>query len=302
MGLKKRGVIILEKKRKRRFGDRKDGRRIRSLSPMAVISSYIMVERNASSNFFEDEFDVEQVDAFIRDQRAKGLKGFGVMHVLIAAYVRVIASFPAANRFISGQKVFHRDGIEIALTIKKDMSIESPDTVIKVVLEPNATSTDVYNAFSKTIEEYRNNPGGDFDKTAKALTHIPGVFLKFSIWFLKLLDYFGGLPRFLLRLSPFHASMFITSMGSLGIPPIYHHLYDFGNCPVFISFGAKEKARELQMDGTVTEKKIIKYKVVVDERICDGYYYAAAFKCFRRLMEDPRGLETPPETVLEDID
>ena len=292
----------METKRKRRFGDRKDGRRIRSLEPMTVIASYIMVERNGSSNFFEDEFDVEQVDAFIREQRAKGLKGFGVMHVIIAAYVRVLAAFPAANRFISGQRAYHRNNIEIALTIKKDMTIESPDTVIKVVLAPDATSTDVYNAFTKTIEDYRNNPGGDFDKTAKTLTHIPGVFLKFSIWFLKMLDYFGKLPQFLIKLSPFHASMFITSMGSLGIPPIYHHLYDFGNCPVFISFGAKEKARELNMDGTVTEKKIIKYKVVMDERICDGYYYAAAFKCFRRYLEDPRGLETPPETVLEDID
>lgn len=292
----------MEKKRKRRFGDRKDGRRIRSLEPMSIIASYIMVERNGSSNFFEDEFDVEQVDAFIREQRAKGLKGFGVMHVIIAAYVRVLAAFPAANRFISGQRAYHRNNIEIALTIKKDMTIESPDTVIKVVLEPGATSTDVYNAFTKEIEDYRNNPGGDFDKTAKTLTHIPGVLLKFCIWFLKMVDYFGGLPRFLLKVSPFHASMFITSMGSLGIPPIYHHLYDFGNCPVFISFGAKEKARELNMDGTVTEKKIIKYKVVMDERICDGYYYAAAFKCFRRYLEDPRGLETPPETVLEDID
>lgn len=292
----------MEKQRKRRFGDRKDGRRIRSISPMAVIGSYIMVERNACSNFFEDEFSMEQVDTFIKEQRAKGLKGFGVMHVIIAAYVRMIAAFPAANRFISGQKAFHRNQIEIALTIKKDLSIESPDTVIKVQLEPNATSTDVYNAFTQMIEDYRSNPGGDFDKTAKLLTYIPGVILKFTIWFLKLLDYFGGLPRFLLRVSPFHATMFITSMGSLGIPPIYHHLYDFGNCPVFISFGAKEKKRELELDGTVAEKKIIKYKVVMDERICDGYYYAAAFKYFRRYLEDPHGLEIPPKTVLEDVD
>ena len=43
------------------------------------------------------------------------------------------------------------------------------------------------------------------------------------------LDYFGFLPRWLTKLSPFHGSVYITSMASLGIPPIFHHLYDFGN-------------------------------------------------------------------------
>jgi len=40
---------------------------------------------------------------------------------------------------------------------------------------------------------------------------------------LKLLDYFGLAPYSLIKVSPFHGSMFITSLGSLGIPPIYHH-------------------------------------------------------------------------------
>ena len=52
------------------------------------------------------------------------------------------------------------------------------------------------------------------------LTLIPGVFLKFTVWLLKTLDYFGMLPKFLLEVSPFHGSLFFTSMGSLGIPPI----------------------------------------------------------------------------------
>ncbi len=290
-----------KKKRRRRLGDRSDGRRIRSLDPMSAVSSYIMVERNACSNLFEDEFDLEKVDAFIKEQRAKGLKGFGVMHVIVAAYVRTIAQYPALNRFISGQKLFHRDIVEVALTIKKNMSLESPDTVIKVYFEPDATSTDVYNEFTRTIDEYRNEPGGDFDKTAKLLTFIPGLLLKFTVWLLKLLDYFGGLPKFLLKVSPFHASMFITSMGSLGIPPIYHHLYDFGNCPIFIAFGAKEKKNVLNSDGTVDTRKIIRYKVVMDERICDGYYYAAAIKYFRKLVENPADLAAAPEEVKEDI-
>jgi hypothetical protein len=131
---------------------------------------------------------------------------------------------------------------------------------------------------------------------------IPSVLLKFVIWLLKLLDYFGLLPNFLLRISPFHGSMFITSMGSLGIPPIYHHLYDFGNLPVFISFGAKRRVNEVQSDGSVGRKKYIDFTVVTDERICDGFYYATALKYIKRLMMHPEQLDVPPEKVVRDID
>ena len=96
--------------------------------------------------------------------------------------------------------------------------------------------------------------------------------------------------------------MFITSMGSLGIPPIYHHLYDFGNIPVFIAFGKKTPRLSLTREGKVLEKKYIDFSVVTDERICDGHYFATALKYMREVLKNPEMLDTPPETVVEDID
>ena len=90
-------------------------------------------------------------------------------------------------------------------------------------------------------------------------------------------------------------------MGSLGIPPIYHHLYDFGNIPAFGAFGCKRKALEVQEDGSVVQKKYIDMKFTLDERITDGYYYATFFKYFKRLMAHPEVLDNPPEEVVKDI-
>ena len=142
----------------------------------------------------------------------------------------------------------------------------------------------------------------NLDGLIMALNLIPGVIMKFTVWFLKLLDYFGLLPKFLLELSPFHGSLFFTSMGSLGIKPIYHHLYDFGNLPVFAAFGLKRKALELQEDGSVVQRKYVDVKFVTDERIVDGYYYATFFKYFRRLIAHPEVLDHPPTEVVRDID
>ena len=190
------------------------------------------------------------------------------------------------------------------MTIKKEMTANSPDTVIKVHLNPRDTAADVYHKLQAAVEKEKNSAALDYNfaATAGALNLIPGVFLKFAVWLLKLLDYFGLLPKFLLEVSPFHGSLFFTSMGSLGIPPIYLHLYDFGNLPVFGSFGMKRRAYEVTEDGSVVQKKYVDVKFTLDERIVDGFYYAAFFKHYKRILQHPEILDNPPEEVLQDID
>jgi len=291
------------KKRRRRLGDRKDGRKVRSLCPMNYVSPYIMPTRGGSSNYIEDRFDTAKMDDYIAQKRAEGLKGFGALHVFIATYIRVVSQRPGINRFISRQKIFARNNIEIMLTIKKELSLNADETVIKVKPEADFTAEQVYRQLNEVIAKDRESEGTSaFETVAKILSYIPGLVLKFIVWFLKTLDYFGLLPRFLLDVSPFHGSMFITSMGSLGIPPIYHHLYDFGNVPVFISYGAKYKENCINDKGEVEKRSYIDYKIVTDERTCDGHYYASALKLIRYYLQNPHLLDSPPEQVLEDVD
>ncbi len=280
---------------------KKEGRRIRRIAPMAGVSPFIMVERCEASNMIRDVINTEHIDEYINQKKAEGLTHFNLMHVLVACYCRVVAKRPALNRFIRGQRIYARNGIEICISIKKEMSLESPDTCVKIPLSPECTAEDVYHAFEKAINDYRNDPGGSFDSAARILNYIPGIFLKFVVWFLKMLDYIGLLPRFLTKLSPFHGSLFITSMGSLGIPVIYHHLYNFGNLPCFLSFGAKYKKNELQKDGSVKEVPYVDFTLVMDERICDGYYYANVLKQFKILLRHPERLDEKPEKINEDI-
>ena len=287
------------------WGDRNDGRKIRTLAPMAQITAYFQVERNTCSNLFEESFEISHIDRYIRQKRKEGYTDFGITHVLLAAYVRGIAKYPQLNRFISGQKVYSRgNDIQYCMVIKKDMTLESPDTSIKVHLTPHDTAIDVYEKLNAAVAEVKRTQELDssLDNLIMCLNMIPSVVLKFVVWLLKLLDYFGMLPKFLVELSPFHGSLFFTSMGSLGIRPIYHHLYDFGNIPAFGAFGCKRKAMEVQEDGTVVQRKYIDVKFVLDERIVDGYYYATFFKYYRRLLAHPEVLDQAPEEVIRDID
>ena len=288
----------------RRFGDRSDGRRVRTLSPIFSVSPYIMKTRNTSQNFLEDHIEITRVEQYIREKRQAGMEQFGLLHVILAAYARSCARYPGLNRFIAGQKIYSRDEeIEVAMTIKKEMHVDSPDTVIKVYFTPRDTARDVYERFSSKVREVKEAPENtDFDSLAKVFHLVPGLLLKFLVWLLGVLDYFGLLPRTLMRLSPFHGSLYITSMASLGIPPIYHHLYDFGNVPVFCSFGKKRRVWETQRDGGTVLRKYVDCNFVTDERIVDGFYFASVMRYLHNLLHDPWQLDQPPEEVIRDVD
>ncbi len=291
------------KKRRRRFGDRSDGYKIRTVNPMTRLMPYIMPHRSDACNFFADTIDMAKTDAFCREKVKSGMKNFSFLHVLIASYLRAISQRPALNRFVSGQKIYHRNGIQIVMVIKKQMTLDSPDTVIKVDFEPDDTVDEVYEKFNRAVSAVQNAPDNhnDFDKLNKTMSLIPGFLLRMAIGFLRFLDYIGLMPKKILQLSPFHGTMIVTSMGSLGIRPIYHHIYDFGNLPVFFSYGGRHTEVSCDAYGNVSTHKYIELKIVTDERICDGFYYASAFKIIKRHAENPELLEVKPETVCDDI-
>lgn len=286
------------------WGDRSDGRRVRTLFPISQMTPYIMVHRNEANNMIAYSFEITAAERYIRQKRREGMTGFGLTHLLLAAYTRVVARYPEMNRFLSGQKVYtHGDDLQVCLTVKKEMTLEAPDSVIKAHFNPADTARDIYEKFDKLVQEVKNAPlNSDLDNTARYLSLIPGLFLKFVVWLLKLLDYYGLLPKFLLEVSPFHGSMFITSMGSLGIPAIFHHLYDFGNIPVFIAFGCKRVVNEINDEGEVVQRKYMDVNFNLDERITDGFVYASALRYLKRLIAHPEVLDNPPEIVKKDID
>ncbi len=291
-------------KRKKRFGDRYDGRRIRSLSPMTYIVPFIMKQRNDASNLFFGSVEMGRIDNYIRRKRKEeGLAGFGFLHVVMAAYIRTVSQRPGLNRFCAGQRIYQHYDITISMMVKKSMDLNAQESAVKPIFERTDTATDVYRKLEELVSIARED--GDtnlFDNVAKVINFLPALLLRAFVGFISFLDYFGLMPKVIHKASPFHCSVFITNLGSLGIPPIYHHLYNFGTCPVFFAFGAKRTALEVQKDGSVEKHKYIDYTVVTDERITDGHYYASAFKYLDYIFRHPEILDKPPEEVFEDVD
>ena len=289
-------------KYKRRFGDRKEGRLLRSLPAFAKFVPFIMPTRNDACNQYEESFEVSDVDRRLRKLRVDGNKGIGILHFIIAAYIRGVSMLPGMNRFIVDRRIYARDNIEVVMTVKRSLAIDATETTIKVVFEPTDTIFDVYRKMNEKIDEIKTVEGNNnTEDVAEAMCKAPRFLLRFALTILRIMDYFGWLPQSLLDASPFHGSMIITDLGSLRIGPIYHHIYNFGTLPVFISFGAKRHAYELDRHGNMVDRKYVDCKFVMDERTVDGHYYAQFLQAFRYICQHPEIVETPPSKVVEDV-
>lgn len=287
---------------KRRFGDRKDGRLLRSIPALNKFMPYIMPTRNDRCNNYEESFEISDVDRRLRQLRVDGCKGIGFLHFIIAAYIRCVSMLPGINRFIAGRRIYAADKITVVMAVRRSNDIDSTETTIKVHFDPTDTVFDVYRKMNEKINEIKTSENNNnTENVAEALCKAPRFLLRFAILILRIMDYFGWLPESLTDASPFHGSMIITDLGSLRIGPIYHHIYNFGTLPVFISFGAKRHAYELDRHGQVVDHKYIDCKFVLDEGTVDGHYYAQFLQAFRYIFQHPEIVETPPSRVVEDV-
>lgn len=290
---------------KRRFGDRKDGRLLRSIEPIAIFSLYIMNSRNDANNYISDSVELSAIDTYVHKKRAEGFEGFNVMYILAAAYVRVASQKPGINRFINGHRIYARNNIEVSMMVKKALSLNAPETMFKFFFKPEYTINDVYRDMHEKISAYQNAPDADENDDLasflNAITKLPRFLLRAVMKLLFWLDYHGWIPQSLLELSPFHGSMVLSSMGSLGVPSVFHHLYNFGNVPMFITFSTNRHERESKDNGSIEKKHFLDFNITIDDRICDGHYYSEALHELKKYLKNPELLERPPEVIVEDI-
>ncbi|MCR5089400.1 MAG: hypothetical protein K6C08_07820 [Oscillospiraceae bacterium] len=287
---------------RRRMGDRKEGRLLRTLPGYSKFIPFIMPQRNDRFVHYEESFEITELDRMLRKLRVQGYKGIGILHFMIAAYVRGVSMMPGINRFVAGRRIYARNNIEIVMTVKKEIALNAEETSIKVVFEPTDTVLDVYRKMNEKIDEIKTtDEDNNTQDVANFFARLPRFMIRFALMILRIMDYYGWLPKSIMDASPFHGSMIITDLGSLRIGPVYHHIYNFGTLPAFIAFGTKRHAYEINRHGKVEDNKYLDCKFVLDEGIVDGHYWAQFLQAYRYMFAHPEILISSPSRINEDI-
>lgn len=281
---------------------RPDGRAIQTLDPMEMILPYVMKTRNDSMNLYEDTFPCEPLDRYIKEKAAEGIF-LNYMSVIIAALVRLIALRPQLNRFCMNGRIYARPKIWISFVVHPTLRKESSGTTIKLCFEGTESIFEIAKIVDDAIEKETTKRTGEnnTDKLLRTLmTKIPGPFIKLVINTLMWMDKHNMLPKAIIELSPFHTSLFLTNLKSLGINHVFHHVYNFGTTGLFFAMGKEKQVAAIVGDQPAAQKEM-GFGLVCDERFCDGLYFALSLRKLRKIMKNPAVLEKPLDHKIEDI-
>ncbi|MDH4271984.1 MAG: 2-oxo acid dehydrogenase subunit E2, partial [Candidatus Aminicenantes bacterium] len=111
------------------------------------------------------------------------------------------------------------------------------------------------------------------------------------------LDYFGLLPASFIKGDALYTSAFLANLGSIGFDAVFHHLFEWGNAPVFVVVGKRKREAVVGPNGELEVQDVMDLKFSLDERITDGIYFVTTIGIFRDFVENPENLELSPENL-----
>lgn len=280
------------------FGYRTDGKKIKKLTPIFKIMPCVMLDRADSQVYFKQDIALKYLDEYIDRKAQEGIR-LSYMNIIYAAIVRIIGERPRLNRFAMNGALYQRDKIYVSLVIKKSLTDDGVETPLKLPFNGDENIFEIKEKLDAAIEKNKDvESTNKTDKLVSILSAIPSGLIRAIVKFLMFLDKHGVMPKKIIEASPFHTSVFLTNVGSLGIDSIYHHIYNFGTTSMFFSMGKKKKSY-IYEDEEFKEEKCITLAFVGDERICDGYYYASSFKLLSKYLKKPELLEENGEVEKE---
>lgn len=255
-----------------------DGDLVRTSGTRAIMP-YILPVRAGATVYFEQELDVTSVQSFCDARSAAGQK-LSVFHVYTYAVVKTLHERPRLNRFTNGGHLYQRKEIEIAFSAKKSMSDDAAMVAIKRRFDPTDDFEGHLERLKGGIAEGRSSKKNQTDKELSIFLALPGFLLSMLVSFARFLDARNLLPRALIESDPLYCSVFVANLGSVGLDAVHHHLYEWGNCPIFAAIG---RVREVEREGQ--KRKVCTVKYTFDERIEDGLYCARSLDHLRAMIE-----------------
>jgi len=286
--------------RKRKRWERFDGYRVKSIPSFQKLIPFTMKPRSASLNYFEITYDASEILKYL-DEKNRSLeenfdpknpiKQYTYTQFFLALIVRMFALRPRLNRFVSRNNIYQRHNIEIAYVIKKDFSDDGEESTTVDTFERDSNIDDVgyiLHDSIKGVKETTDDSTGDFVDT---LMKLPNFFISFVIWIFNVLIYIGYCPAVLRDIDTMQCSVMFANLGSIGLEGTpHHHLYNRGTCSIFISAGRVRKEKYLGDNG-VEERDVIDFKITMDERIADGFYFVKSFELLKEILDNPQQLD-----------
>lgn len=289
-------------KRKRKWGDRPDAVWLKDIPAMNRIMPGIMPNRADNEAFITVDVDLRPLDAYLaKKNEGRTEDKYTFFHVISAAVGKAFVLRPYMNRFICNHKVYQRDEISVAFTVKKKFNDKSEEALAFFKFDEKETMDSYHQKIMNIIHQTKRDDEvsdvstGAMDLVCKLPQWVINLIVKLVLW----LDKHGWAPQSLIGSDPNHASIFLSNLGSIGLEAGYHHLVNWGTNSCFIVIGKKYMKMEYTKDGQSDLHEVIPLGITLDERIADGYYYSGTVALVKELLAHPELLDQPADTPVE---
>jgi hypothetical protein len=274
------------------FRWRPDGDYVPDIPATRRIMPYIMRTRTESAVYFEQQVETAKTLDYIKKKREETGLQVTMLHVLLLAASRTLDARPRLNRFTAGGRIYQRRGIQVSFSAKKAKNDDAPIAVVKQELDPSWPMEELVRRCSRDVDVARSDTKTSTDKELGLLFLLPGFLVSAVVSLFMKLDHWGLMPGFVLRQDPMFASMFIANLGSIGMDAGFHHLFEYGNIPIFLTVGQSRTELKPTAEGGVEARPVMVLRYSFDERVEDGLYCARALELFKGFVEDPGSMES----------
>ncbi len=266
---------------------RRDGRLVADVPDERAIMPFIMRGRTESTVYFEQAVDCTAAEDWVRRWNAAGGPRLSVFLLVLHAVARMLHARPRMNRFVARRRLYDRDGVYLSFGAKRAMTDDAPLEMLKRRFEPDESLAAMVRGLTDAVAGARSGNGSDVDKELKLFLALPTPVLDVAVSLFHWLDARGALPSGLTRSDPMYSSAVVSNLGSLKTDAAYHHLYEHGNCPLFLVVGRIRPTPVAEDDGAVRVRDVLPLRWTFDERIEDGLYAARSADWLRCVLEDP---------------
>ncbi|HPY74913.1 MAG TPA: 2-oxo acid dehydrogenase subunit E2, partial [Planctomycetota bacterium] len=246
---------------------------------------YIMPTRNESVVYYDTYVEAEKLLQFLEKHQSDS-RHITLTHLVVYACKQALYEHPNLNQYVAGYTLYQRTKVEISFSIKKEKVSKSPLKIIKLLIEKEHTLPDLIHKIQEKIGVERSDKKTYLDREIHLATILPRCLLRFACFILRILDYWNLLPHAFIEKDPMYASLFIANLGSLGLDPGYHHLYEYGACSIFLMMGAIKKMPVVENDQVIV-KNMLHFRWSYDERIDDGLSAVTGIKRVVEILENP---------------
>lgn len=283
----------------RKFGDRKDGRRVRDLTGMAQISIDLKPNRCDSDVYINQKMDLTELVKYVNRKKSEDMD-LTYFPTFVMAIGKTFYNRPRLNYFVANRHVFEHNDVVISFVAKVTFEDKSEQMMIMIPIEPEDTLETVSLKIKEKVSRIRSKKDKKegANNAIDTLGKLPNIIRVPLMGLFKWLDQKGKLPTSLVKDNLYYSSIIVSNLGSIKCGAIYHNINDFGTCSSLATMGEIKKEEIITSDGKRELRDLCEFGINFDERVADGYYFAKSIKMIQYIFDHPELLEERADTVI----